>query len=57
MAPLTVSFTPSPKFHRTLLMDADERLGKAVKVIADPIDPILADVATDTEKLTGFVVK
>jgi hypothetical protein len=57
VAPLTDSFTPSPKFQTTLPMDADERLGKAVNVIGDPIDPILVDVATDTEKLVGFDVK
>jgi hypothetical protein len=38
-------------------MDADDRLGNAVNVIADPMDPILVDVATETDKLVGFVVK
>jgi hypothetical protein len=57
VAPLTVSFAPSPKFHTTLAMDADETLGNAVNVMADPTDPILVDVETKTEKLVGFAVK
>ena len=48
---------PSPKFHTTLLMDADERLGIAVNVIGDPAAPTLVDVATETDKLVGVVVK
>jgi hypothetical protein len=56
-APLTVWLTPSPKFHRTLLIDAEERLGITVNVIGDPATPTLSDVATETEKLAGFVVK
>jgi hypothetical protein len=57
VAPLTVWLTPSPKFHRTELIDADERLGIAVNVIGDPAAPTLVDVATETDKLVGFVVK
>jgi len=57
VAPLIVWLTPSPKFHNTLLIDADERLGIAVNVIGDPAVPTLIDVATETDKLVGFVVK
>jgi hypothetical protein len=56
-APLVVWLVPSPKFHTTLLIEADERLGIAVNVIEDPATPTLSDVATETEKLTGLVVK
>jgi hypothetical protein len=49
--------TPSPKFHTTLLIDAEETLGIAVNVIGEPAAPTLVDVATETEKLVGFVVK
>jgi len=56
-APLTVWLTPFPKFHRTELIDADERLGIAVNVIGDPAVPTLVEVATETDKLVDFVVK
>jgi hypothetical protein len=55
-APLTVSFVPSPKFHRTLLIDAEEGVGIAVNVIDDPAVPTLVDVATETVRGVGFMV-
>jgi hypothetical protein len=55
-APLTVWLVPSPKFHTTLLMDADEGLAIAVNVTGDPAAPTLIDVPTDTERTVGFVV-
>jgi len=56
-APLTVWFAPSPKFHTTLLIDAEETLGIAVNVTGDPAVPTLADVATEIDTLVGFAVK
>jgi hypothetical protein len=55
--PITVWLVPSPKLHTTLLIDADERLGIAVNSIGDPAAPTLSDVAIETDKLAGFVVK
>jgi len=55
-APLTVWLVSSPKFHTTLLMDADEGLAIAVKVTGDPAVPTLVDVATDTDRAVGFMV-
>ena len=54
-APLTVWLDPSPKFHVTLLMDADDGVGIAVNVIGDPAVPTLTDVAIDTDN--GFIVR
>jgi hypothetical protein len=57
VAPLTVWLVPSPKFHRTLLTVADERLGIAVNVIGELALPILVDVATDTDMGVGFMFR
>jgi hypothetical protein len=55
--PLTVSFVPSPKFHKTLLIDADDGLGTAVNMIGEPAVATLDDVATDTDRGIGFVFR
>ena len=55
-APLTVWLVPSPKFHTTLLIDADERLGIAVNVTGEPAVPTLVDVPIDTDIAVGFML-
>ena len=55
--PVAVWLTPSPKFHRTLLIATDERLGITVKVIGEPTVATLVEEATETEKLVGLPVK
>jgi hypothetical protein len=52
-----VWFVPSPKFHTTLLIVADERLGMTVNVTGDPAVPTLVDVATDTDSGVGFMLR
>jgi hypothetical protein len=49
--------TPSPKFHTTLLIDAEDGVSNAVNVTGDPTITTLADDATATDKLTVLVVK
>jgi hypothetical protein len=48
---------PSPKFHVTVLIDAEDKLGIAVNVIGDPAPPTLVDTATETDKFVGLLVK
>jgi hypothetical protein len=55
--PLTVWLVPSPKFHTTLLTDADEGVTIAVNVTGEPAVATLVDVATDTERGVGLLVR
>jgi hypothetical protein len=57
VAPIAVWLIPSPKFHATLLIDAEEGVSITVNAIGDPAVPTLSDVATETDKLIGLVVR
>jgi hypothetical protein len=48
---------PSPKFHITLLINAEDGLGIAVNVTGVPAVATLVDVATDTDRAGGFIVR
>jgi hypothetical protein len=56
-APVTVWFAPSPKFHTTLLIEAEDELGITVNVSGEPAVPTLVEVATEIDRLVGLLVR